>query len=215
MADDDPKTPGLESAYALRGPEDSRRLYAEWADTYDSGFVREMGYRLPAEVARAYHALAGESGAAGAVLDLGAGTGLVGEALAALGVGPLEGTDISAEMLAQAEAKGVYARLFEGDLTARLPVADAAYAGAVSAGTFTNGHVGPEALGEVLRVVRPGGWIAISVNERHWTAMGFGLALERLAPRIAERRESDVPIYDGGHGPHAQDRSVILGLRRA
>jgi predicted TPR repeat methyltransferase len=216
MADDGTKTPGLESAYSLQGPEDSRRLYADWAETYDSGFVREMGYRLPQEVAQAYHALAEEGGADGPVLDLGAGTGLVGAALAARGVGPLEGTDISAEMLAQAEAKGVYTRLFEGDLTARLPVEDDAYAGAVSAGTFTNGHVGPEALGEVLRVVRPGGWVVLSVNMRHWAAQRFEEVLAERAAQIAARADTEVAVYaPGADGPHATDTARILALKKA
>jgi hypothetical protein len=42
------------------------------------------------------------------------------------------------------------------------------YGGAVSTGTFTIAHVGPEALDEVLRVVRPGGLVGISVNAQHW-----------------------------------------------
>jgi len=176
--------------------------------------VQDMGYRLPEAVAQAYFDLQ-EKAAIGAVLDVGAGTGLVGEALRALGVGPLEATDICPEMLARAAEKSVYARLFEGDLLARLPARDAAYAGAVSAGTFTHGHVGPAALGEVLRVVRPGGWVVISVNARHWTAQGFEAALETFGPRIAAQRQSEVAIYAHGHGPHAQDRSVILALQRA
>ena len=47
-------------------------------------------------------------------------------------------------MLDVAQTKGIYRALFAGDLTARLPVDDGTYAGIVSSGTFTNGHVGPE-----------------------------------------------------------------------
>jgi len=211
MGDDRDKTPGLGSAYALQTPDDSRRLYAAWAETYETGFARDMGYVLHRAVAGAYADLGG----AGPVLDLGAGTGLVGAALAERGVVPVDGTDISGEMLAKAAEKGVYRRLFEGDLTQRLPLGDGAYAGAVSAGTFTNGHVGPGALGEVLRVVAPGGWVVISVNAIHWQAQGFDTALDHLAPRISGSRRAEAAIYAGATGPHAEDRAVILSLRVA
>ncbi|MEO0664733.1 MAG: methyltransferase domain-containing protein, partial [Pseudomonadota bacterium] len=124
-----PKKPGLDAAYALGGADDVKALYADWAQTYDSGFVAERGYQLHQAVGDAYAAAGGR----GPVLDVGAGTGLVGEVLAAAGIGPVEGTDISGEMLAAADAKGVYARTFVADVTTRLAIEDNHYAGVVSA----------------------------------------------------------------------------------
>lgn len=94
---------------------------------------------------------------AGPVLDLGAGTGLVAERLAARGIGPVDGVDISPEMLARARAKGCYRALHEGDATSGLDLPAAGCAGLVSAGTFTLGHLGPEVLPGLLRHVRRGG----------------------------------------------------------
>ena len=51
------------------------------------------------------------------VLDLGCGTGLVGEALARKGFKNIVGLDISPEMIKQAATKGVYAQFIEHDLT--------------------------------------------------------------------------------------------------
>lgn len=34
----------------------------------------------------------------------------------------------------------------------------------MSVGTFTHGHVGPEAIHEVVRIVRPGGVIALGIR---------------------------------------------------
>ncbi len=48
-------------------------------------------------------------------VDLGCGTGLMGERLRPIATF-LEGCDISAAMLKKAEAKGVYDRLFKADL---------------------------------------------------------------------------------------------------
>ncbi len=204
--------PDLQNAYALEGPNGAKKLYADWAGTYDKSFAEEMAYRLPKSVADAYQSLSQE----GPILDLGAGTGLVGECLTHLGLGPVDGTDISPDMLRQARGKNVYRRLFESDLTQRLAVEDGAYSGAVSAGTFTNGHVGPEAIAEVLRILKPGGWAVLSVNSHHWEAMGFEAVIDRLENSISERRKIDIPIYGAdASGEHANDRAWLLQLRRS
>ena len=83
--------PGLEAAYSLKTPDDSRDLYARWADDYDSGFAEAEGYDLPKATAQVF---AG-AGGAGPVLDVGAGTGLCAIALKAAGIGPIDGVDIS------------------------------------------------------------------------------------------------------------------------
>ncbi|MEO0390051.1 MAG: class I SAM-dependent methyltransferase, partial [Pseudomonadota bacterium] len=163
-----PDTPDQNTAYALQTPEDSRALYARWAKTYDSDFAVQHDYVLPAAVAEAF-AAAGR----GPVLDIGAGTGLCGAALSALGVGPVDGTDISEDMLGQAAGKLVYRTLFAGNVLKRLDVPDGAYQGVVSSGTFTHGHVGPAGLTEVLRVLSPGGMAVLSVHAEHYAAQGF------------------------------------------
>ena len=193
----------LTAAYALDGPDANRALYARWAATYEDGFVADTGYRYPEQVARVFaeHCLPGI--ADGTVVDIGCGTGLAGLALALLRHVALDGVDISAEMLAVAGEKAVggapvYRRLVEGDLTARLPIADHHYDGALSSGTFTHGHLGPEALHEVVRLVRPGGRLALGVNAAHFTESGFAEVLDELAAdgRITELRFVDVPVYD-------------------
>lgn len=204
--------PGLEAAYELKTPQDSRRLYASWAKSYDRDFAQGMDYRFPALVAGAY---AG-AGGTGPVLDVGAGTGLVGAQLAALGVGPVDGTDIAPEMLAVAEGKGVYRRLFAGDVTARLDVADGAYAGIISAGTFTLGHVGPEALDELLRVASPGALCALTISDAHYRDAGFAAKFAALAGRIEGLKLRQVRIYgDGAQGDHAGDEGKIALFRKA
>lgn len=204
--------PDLDTAYGLKTTEDNRRLYAQWAQTYDTRFAADMDYVLPQHVADAFVA----AGGAGPVIDLGAGTGLLGEALTCLGVAPVEATDVSQEMLDVAAKKGVYARLFPGDLLERLPVMSDAYAGAVSAGTFTHGHVGPEALNEVLRVVRPGGIVALSINAEHWQARGFAARFARLGSQIMDLTPREVRIYGPDcSGPHAKDKSLVVSFVKA
>lgn len=101
------KEPSLDSAYGLKTPDDNRALYRAWAETYDSDFVAAMDYQLPVAVAGAFAAVG-----RGPILDVGAGTGAVGALLRANGVGPVDGTDLSPEMLAVAGRSGAYRRLF-------------------------------------------------------------------------------------------------------
>ena len=209
MSDDEPD---LDAAYGLKTPEDSKRLYAAWARTYDAGFAARMDYCLPERVVRAFVARRPR----GPVLDIGAGTGLVGAHLAAAGLGPVDGVDISQEMLDVAAERGVYRRLFTGDITARLDVPDGAYGSVVSSGTFTTGHVGPEALDEVLRVAVHGAQIAISVSLAHWETAGFAAKFEALEGRITDLELKTVRIYgDKAEGDHALDQGYVAVFEKA
>lgn len=202
MTDD----PNLTAAYALQTPEDSRQLYARWAETYDTGFAEATGYILHLQVASLFAA----QGGSGPVLDVGAGTGLCGAALTAHGKNPIDATDIAPEMLEVARGKGIYRTLFTGDILRGLDVADETYAGVVSSGTFTTGHVGPEALDEVMRVASSGGRITLSINAQHFAAQGFKAKLSQSEPDIKDLTLTDVPIYaPDTTGDHAQDRACI------
>lgn len=200
--------PSLGAAYALETPEDSVRLYREWAETYEADFMAVMDYRLHIEVARAFV----EAGGKGPVLDVGAGTGVVGEVLASMGVSDIDGTDISPEMLAEAAMKGCYGRLFEGNILERLDAGDEAYSGAVSAGTFTLGHVGPDGLPEIARVLEPGGVMVISVRDVHFEAQGFSKILGTLPLAVTLK---DVPVYGAkADADHASHRAVLIVARK-
>ncbi len=210
----------LADAYAVETPDDNRDLYARWADTYESGFITDNAYRYHLGVAGAFLDAAGPDD--GPVLDVGCGTGLVGEALRADPAcpGPLDGLDLSTEMLDRARTKAtadghpVYAELHTGDLTAVLDLADGAYGGITSCGTFTHGHVGPAAFDELYRVARPGALFAIGVNPDHYVAHGFEarFAGDVAAGTITEPTVRWVPTY--GAGPHVDQLSPVVVFRR-
>ena len=208
MSDD----PDLDSAYALRTPEDSVRLYRDWAESYDADFADASAYVLHEEVARHYVLMGGF----GPVLDVGAGTGLCGAALKGRGIEPVDATDISPEMLSVAAGKGVYRHLFPGNLLEGLALPDGLYQGLVSSGTFTHGHVGPDGIVPALQAVRSGGWIVLSVNAAHYQAAGFADKLQALDAAIADVTQTEVAIYGpGAQGPHAQDTALLLAFRKA
>jgi SAM-dependent methyltransferase len=204
MMDDDSK---LASAYALSGPEEVRRLYAAWADTYDADFLEGQGYLMPAHVADAFVV----AGGGGPVLDVGAGTGVMGQGLRAAGIGPVDALDLSPEMLAVAGRKGVYRHLIEADVTLPIALPEGLYAGVVSSGTFTVGHVGPEAFGPLFAAAAPGAVFSLGMNAKHYGAAGFEAAFDALSDRITGFSRLTVPLYRAGAtGPHAGDSGYVV-----
>ena len=209
MSDD----PDLDTAYALETPEDNLRLYRAWAETYDAEFVAGTTYRMPDAVAAAFIS----AGGGWPCLDVGCGTGAVAERLPANGI--VDGVDLSPEMLAVAARKGLYRALFEANLKETLDLPDAAYGGIVSSGTFTHGHVGPEALPELVRVMAPGGVALISVRPEVWTALSFGEVFEALAGDglVTPPELEETPIYaDPTKAPegHGADTALLVRFTR-
>ena len=206
--------PALDVAYALQSPEDNRRLYAEWAESYDRDFADNMGYVLPIIVADAF-VQSQDRAHLSRILDVGAGTGLVGNRLAYHSIHGVDGLDISAEMLAVAFAKGCYNKMIEGNLLERLPIKSAKYDGIISAGTFTHGHVGPVALDELLRIAKPGALFCLSINLKHFETAGFKQKLRKINNDIDNLSLQTVPIYmQGSVGKHANDLSVIVQFNK-
>jgi len=204
-------TPDLEAAYSIETPDDNRRVYSAWAETYDKTFAQDMDYRMPAVIAEFFR----RSGGAGNTLDIGAGTGLVAQFLNDLGIGPIDGTDISPEMLVVAGKKRLYRRLFEGDVTQRLDVPDGTYDGVVSSGTFTLGHVGPEAIDELLRVAAPGARFALSINAKHYEKAGFKAKLDSIQGQITDFALPEAAIYgENATGDHAKDTALVALFRK-
>lgn len=210
---------GLMGALGLASPEDCLAYYRAWAASYDGGFAADMDYRLPAHVAAAFLGAGGKA----PVLDVGAGTGLLAERLRDMGFqGEIDAADFSPEMLARARAreKGIYRALHQADITRPLDLGKR-YAGVVSSGTFTAGHVGPVALPNLLALALPGAVFALSINLRVWTGAGFDRALQDLADRgrITALQLIEVQVYGAAaasvDAEHADDRAAIAVFRAA
>ncbi len=165
----------LGAVYDAKDADEVAALYDGWANTYDAEMAK-AGYCHPA-IGLALLSRHLPRGAA-PILDAGAGTGLIGEWLAIMGYPTVEALDISQGMLDVARKKGVYYAFHKLALGGSLPFADGAYAGIISVGVFTTGHVGAEGLNELVRICRKGGVIVITVKNALWEN-GF-------AQRIAE-----------------------------
>lgn len=99
------------------------------------------------------------------ILDLGAGTGLVGVALAKLGFEQIIGIDISPGMLTKAAEKGVYKCLvccFIGDEQFRnLEKAS----GIIATGVFAESHAGSVELNKLQHNIEPEGVLVFTARQ--------------------------------------------------
>src|SRR5688500_18000049 len=166
----------LGAVYGAKGAEEIASLYDRWAASYDAQ-MSAAGYRHPT-ICLALLARHLPPGAA-PLLDAGAGTGLIGEWLGIMGYPDVEALDISEGMLAKAAEKGAYKAFHRLALGGPLPFADGHFAGMVSAGVFTSGHVGVEGLDELIRICRPGGVIVLTVKNTLWDG-GFSARIAEL-----------------------------------
>ena len=106
------------------------------------------------------------------IIDVGCGTGLVGEKLKAKDFIYFDGLDISKDMLSIAKSRG-YRNLFLGSLNKQLPVLDDAYDAAMCIGGVTHGHVSSDGFNELCRIVKPGGYVCFTINEGVFEEYGF------------------------------------------
>lgn len=97
-------------------------LFDDYAPRFDAHLTGALEYRGPAILVAALatqYERQGRPFRFEEAMDLGCGTGLMAEALAARG-GVIDGVDLSAGMLAVAAGRGLYRHLAAGDVTAHL-----------------------------------------------------------------------------------------------
>lgn len=163
-----------------------REFYDEWAEGYvETAFGEEyVGHWVCAKLLDVVaHALVKPGGPHSArILDAGCGTGLVGEQLAGIGYGDIDGVDLSAGMIEQARKTNAYGRLTADiDLNARnVVIADDHYDLVVCCGVFIDGHVVVTALDELLRVARSPGFLIVSTRQSYLDHEPFVAHVERL-----------------------------------
>jgi len=153
-------------------------LYDEWSQTYEQDLVVNLGYtgHLIAANALAAHV----PGKAASIIDIGCGTGLVGQTLKTLGYTHIDGIDFSEEMLNIARRKAIYRTLVSGDLMKKTVIKTNAYQAAVCAGSFAPGHLGPECYPEIIRLVAPGSPIVIFMNGAHFMEDDYQSHIDQL-----------------------------------
>ena len=145
-------------------------VYRDWAKKYDYDNDHVLGtVSQPKSVNLLSTRLKDKTAK---IIDVGCGTGLVGEKLKAKDFIYFDGLDISKDMLSIAKSRG-YRNLFLGSLNKQLPVLDDAYDAAMCIGVFTHGHVSSDRFKELCRIVKPGGYVCFTINEGVFEEYGF------------------------------------------
>ena len=145
-------------------------VYIDWAKKYDYDNDHVLGtVSQPKSVNLLSTRLKDKTAK---IIDVGCGTGLVGEKLKAKDFIYFDGLDISKDMLSIAKSRG-YRNLFLGSLNKQLPVLDDAYDAAMCIGVFTHGHVSSDGFNELCRIVKPGGYVCFTINEGVFEEYGF------------------------------------------
>ena len=171
--------------------------------------VREIRYEHLHRYALAADFVRGMS-----VLDAACGEGY-GSGILARTAASVTGVDISQAAIGHARARYASSNLaFEVADCCALPFADGHFAGIVSAGVFTSGHVGVEGLDELVRICRPGGVIVLTVKNTLWDG-GFSEAVAALQRRGMVSVAEETPPYVSMPNEAATVPSRGLVLRRA
>ncbi|PZO76213.1 MAG: SAM-dependent methyltransferase [Mesorhizobium amorphae] len=137
-------------------------LFDQYAEKFDASLVQALGYRVPELLLEATLRL--DPGPFARALDLGCGTGLMGEKLRPHAA-HLAGCDISGEMLRKARARRVYDTLEKADLAA-LPFDGPPWDLVSAADVFMYLGRLDAVIAGIAAMLRPGGVLAFSV-EKH------------------------------------------------
>jgi predicted TPR repeat methyltransferase len=140
-------------------------LFDTYADDFDAALLQRLHYRVPELVAeRVANALDAEGrGVVAQALDLGCGTGLMGERLRQR-VSHLSGVDLSPGMIAEARRKGVYDQLAVAELTAFLAECGGPVDLVTAADVFVYCGALPPVFAAIAERLRPGGLLAFSIE---------------------------------------------------
>ena len=140
-------------------------LFDQYAPKFERALVDKLGYRVPEmldDLVQAEMARLGIEGFARA-LDLGCGTGLMGERLRGK-VAFLEGIDVSAAMIAETARKGIYDGLQKAELVAALNCRRADADLVTAADVFIYCGALQPVLAALVPALQPGGLAAFSLE---------------------------------------------------
>ena len=167
--------------YKLKTTEEIMKYYDEWGtnNKYDKDMV-EWDYTGPKETVDTFKKYANNKEIK--IYDAGCGTGLVGVELKKNGYTNFDGVDLS-EKLLDLVPNGLYRNLSKADLNKPLNISDNKYDAILCVGTFTFGHVKPQALDEFIRIIKNKGLICFTINEGIYEEYGFDKKINELTEK--------------------------------
>ena len=164
--------------YKLKTTDEVMRYYDEWGikNKYDQDMV-EWNYTGPKECVDVFKKYTKDKNIK--IFDAGCGTGLVGLELKKFGYNNYDGADLSQKLL-DLVPKNLYKKLIKADLNKKIQSEDNSYDAVMCVGTFTFGHVKPNALEEFIRITKNNGLICFTINEGIYEEYGFDKKINEL-----------------------------------
>lgn len=150
---------------------DSKLLYDEWANDYDNDLINEYGYIAPKLTVDKFKALVLKKNLK--IIDVGCGTGLVGQALYENGYKNIDGYDISPEMLKIAKQSKFYKELKQIDLNDKPTNLSETYDVLICVGSFGYGALEPIAIRHLIGLVKSGGLLFIFMNAEPFKSQNY------------------------------------------
>ena len=164
--------------YKLKTTDEVMKYYDEWGikNKYDQDMI-DWNYTGPKETVATFTKYAKDKNIK--ILDAGCGTGLVGVELKKYNYLNIDGMDLSKKLL-DLIPKGYYQKLDQVDLNKPIKIKNDTYDAIMRVGTFTYGHVKPQALDEFVRITKNNGFICFTINEGIYEEYGFDKKIEKL-----------------------------------
>jgi len=156
--------------YSSRDNKELEGRYDQWAKDYDADLDEGFGYVGPKMAVDFFMRYVTKEAR---ILDAGAGTGLVGELLAKQGYSNLVAMDMSLGMLEEARAKNAYREFHQMIMGETLGFTTDSFDAVISVGVLTLGHAPASSLDELIRVTKPGGYIAYTLRPDVYRDNGF------------------------------------------
>ena len=164
--------------YKLKTTKQVMEYYDEWGkkDKYNKDMV-EWNYTGPKETVDTFRRYATDKDIL--IFDAGCGTGLVGQQLKKYDYKNFHGADLSQKLL-DSIPENLYQKLIKVDLNQTINVSDNSYNAVMCVGTFTFGHVKPQAIDEFIRITKKDGLICFTINEGIYKEYGFDKKIDEL-----------------------------------
>ena len=149
----------LIKSYSCKNKNEIVDCYDKWSGTYHDD-IQNLGYRAPdACINMAIKYVKKNS----SIIDLGCGTGLVGEKLKKAGFMNIDGLDCNEKMIEISKKKLIYNNMFYSFLEDFTPRKK--YDAAIAVGIFTPGHASVDGMVNMFNYINTGGIAIFSCTE--------------------------------------------------